>query len=236
MRVHIGTSGWSYEHWKGIFYPEDLDRSEWLSFYSSSFDTVEVNSTFYRLPFENVVKGWKRKTPEDFKFAVKGWRMITHSKRLKNVEEDLQRFMQRLSGLEGKLAVILWQFPPSLKKDLPLLRDFLGLLPKSVRHSVEFRHGSWLYSEVYQALSDFGIALCISHSKRFEVPWIKTAPFAYVRLHGPEKLYASRYSKNQLEVIARRIEELDVETFVYFNNDFEGYAVENAHELMKALR
>ena len=122
--IRIGTSGWSYEHWKRLFYPESLPKERWLQFYSSNFNTVEINSTFYRLPFENVVKGWHRKTPDDFVFSVKGTRQVTHRKRLRKVEEDVERFMRRMEFLGEKLKIVLWQFPPSLKKDLKLLNDF----------------------------------------------------------------------------------------------------------------
>ncbi len=235
MRYRIGTSGWSYSHWISIFYPENLDRRKWLSFYASHFDTVEVNSTFYRLPFENMVKGWVNKTPDDFSFSVKGWRLITHKKKLRNVDEDVEIFMKRMSIFGSKLEVILWQLPPSLKKDVVLLREFLSLLPRNVKHAVEFRHSSWFDDDIYQLLEEYGIALCIADSMKFRSPWVKTASFVYARFHGPEKLYASGYSREQLEEFARNLKRLDSDSFVYFNNDFGGYALENARTLKEIL-
>ena len=235
MRYRIGTSGWSYSHWISIFYPENLDRRKWLSFYASHFYTVEVNSTFYRLPFENMVKGWVNKTPDDFSFSVKGWRLITHKKKLRNVDEDVEIFMKRMSIFGSKLEVILWQLPPSLKKDVVLLREFLSLLPRNVKHAVEFRHSSWFDDDIYQLLEEYGIALCIADSMKFRSPWVKTTSFVYARFHGPEKLYASGYSREQLEEFARNLKRLDSDSFVYFNNDFGGYALENARTLKEIL-
>jgi len=233
--IRVGTSGWSYEHWRKLFYPESLSQREWLQFYSSNFDTVEINSTFYRLPFENMVKGWYRKTPEGFLFSVKGFRLITHKKRLRDVEEDVGRFMERVKQLEEKLGIVLWQFPPSLKKDVELLKDFLDVLPKIVKHTVEFRHKSWFCDEVFETLGEKGVALCIVDSSRIKSPWVVTSDFAYVRFHGPGRLYASEYGPERLKEMARRILELNADTFVYFNNDFEGYAIKDANLLKEFL-
>jgi len=232
---HIGTSGWSYYHWTGIFYPEGLEKKAWLSYYARWFNTVEINSTFYRLPFKNVVKGWKNKVPENFTFAVKGSKTVTHNKRLKNAKEDVDKFIDRISLLESNLGVVLWQLPPSLKKDKALLEDFLKVLPKNMRHSIEFRHKSWFDDEIYSVLEDHDIAFCIVDSKKLKSPWIKTASFVYVRFHGPEKLYASEYSEEYLKNIAEKLLEMNVESFIYFNNDFEGYAIKNARFLKEIL-
>jgi len=232
---HIGTSGWSYSHWAGIFYPKDLDKRKWLSFYAEHFDSVEINSTFYRLPFQNMVKGWRNKAPDGFLFAVKGWRVITHKKRLKDVKEDIEAFMNRAGLLQEKLGVVLWQLPPSLKKDVPLLKEFLSLLPKNTKHTIEFRNSTWFDDQVYDVLKENDVALCITDSKRFRSPWVKTASFVYIRFHGPERLYASEYSEKALLDFAKKIKEMDAETFVYFNNDFEGFALKNAKFLREAL-
>ncbi len=233
---HIGTSGWSYYHWTGIFYPENLEKRAWLSYYAKWFDTVEINSTFYRLPFKNMVKGWKNKVPENFTFAVKGSKIVTHNKRLKDAKEDVDRFIERVSLLEGTLGVVLWQLPPSIKKDIELLKDFLEILPKNIRHTVEFRHKSWFNDDVYSILEDHDVAFCITDSKRLKSPWVKTASFVYVRFHGPEKLYASEYSEKYLKNVAEKLLEMDAESFVYFNNDFEGYAIKNAKFLKEILQ
>lgn len=233
--IRIGTSGWSYEHWKRLFYPESLPKERWLQFYSSNFNTVEINSTFYRLPFENVVKGWYRKTPDDFVFSVKGTRQVTHRKRLRKVEEDVERFMRRIEFLGEKLKIVLWQFPPSLKKDLKLLNDFLDILPGNFKYAVEFRHKSWFCDDVFEILKEKKVATCIVDSSRIKSPWIVTSDFAYIRLHGPGKLYSSEYGPERLREIAKKIFELNVDTFVYFNNDFEGYAIKDANLLKKFL-
>ena len=232
---HIGTSGWSYSHWVKIFYPENLEKRSWLSYYARWFDIVEINSTFYRLPFKNMVKGWKNKVPEGFTFAVKGSKVITHKKKLVDIKDDLDRFVERVSLLENKLGPILWQLPPSLRKNLNLLKAFLGFLPKDIKHAIEFRHKSWFNNETYSILEKYNVALCITDSKKFKSPWVETASFAYFRFHGPERLYASEYTETQLKDIAKKILNMKAESFIFFNNDFEGYALKNAIFLKKIL-
>jgi len=235
-KYHIGTSGWSYYHWVGVFYPETLEKRAWLSYYARWFDTVEINSTFYRLPFKNMVKGWKNKVPKSFTFAVKGSKIVTHRKKLKDVKEDVDRFINRVSLLGDNLGVVLWQFPPSLKKDVGLLKDFLEMLPSNIRYTIEFRHKSWFNEDIYSILEDHDVAFCIVDSKKLKSPWLKTASFVYIRFHGPEKLYASEYSEEYLKSAAEKLLKMDAESFVYFNNDFEGYAIKNAKFLKEILR
>jgi len=235
--VRIGTSGWNYRHWKGRFYPENLPMRRWLEFYAEHFDTVELNASFYRLPSEKTVKGWKTRTPADFLWSVKAPRKITHIARLRGVHEYLEEFLKRMELLEEKLGPVLFQLPPSLKYDHKVLEDF-GHLVKKLRYPVlEVRNKSWLIDDCIETLKSCNIALCISHSSgRFPCfDEVLTANFVYIRFHGPDKLYASRYGDKRLEEWAEKIKAWNLPTFVYLNNDFEGYALEDAFTLKQLL-
>lgn len=237
-KVWIGTSGWTYRHWRGRFYPEDLSVRRWLEYYCRFFDTVELNSPFYRIPTRKAFEGWKSRTPEGFLFSVKASRLITHLKKLKGVEEELQWFFSEVEGLGEKLGPILFQTPPSLRAKGELLKDFLRLLPPG-RYVFEFRHQSWFSPEIYRILEDHGAALCIADSPRFPKEKVVVGPFLYLRLHGSQRLYASLYSRDELLQWATFIEGalgsgLE-EAFCYFDNDYEAYAVRNALELKEIL-
>jgi uncharacterized protein YecE (DUF72 family) len=230
----IGTSGWSYNHWSKIFYPEKLEKSKWLNFYSKYFNSVEVNSSFYRIPFENIVKSWYKKTPDNFTFAIKGPKVITHKLKLKDVEEYLEKFIERVSLLNEKLKVILWQLPPSLKEDIPLIENFIKILPKNYKHAFEFRNKTWFDEKLFDALEENNIAYCISDSSRYKSLWIKTANFVYIRFHGPKNLYSSEYGE-QLTNYFNKIKQFNCESYIYFNNDFNGYAIKDAIRLKSLL-
>lgn len=232
---YIGTSGWSYNHWIKIFYPENLEKNKWLSFYSKYFNTVEVNSTFYRIPFENIVKSWYKKVPDNFFFSIKGPKVITHKMKLKGGNEYFKKFFERVSLLNEKLKLILWQLPPSLKKDIPLLENFISMLPNNYKHAIEFRNNSWFVDELFDLLQNHNIAFCISDSSRFKSLWIKTTNFVYIRFHGPKNLYASEYGDKLIEY-AKKIKEFNCEAYIYFNNDFNGYAITDALKLKKLLK
>ncbi|MEJ5251015.1 MAG: DUF72 domain-containing protein [Chthonomonadetes bacterium] len=237
-RVHIGTSGWIYDHWRGIFYPPELPREEWLTFYAQVFPTVEVNSSFYHLPFTGMVLGWQRRTPDGFLFAAKFSRQATHVYRLRDCEQVVQRWLERMQLLGTKLGVVLVQLPPGLHKDVPLLEDFLRLFPQGMRVAVEFRHPSWECDEVYSLLRSLGVAHCTISYPRYPVDWTVTAPFAYVRLHGVPQAYDYCYSDAELQEMASHIRGLlnEVqEVFVYFNNDTNAYAPDNARHLQTIL-
>ncbi len=239
VKNYIGTSGFSYGHWRGIFYPEDLKSKDFLSFYARHFDTVEMNNTFYHTPRDSSIKKWVNETPQNFVFSIKASKFITHIKRLKGVEDSLQLFLQKAEIFDDKLGVILFQLPPSLKADVPLLKEFLSLLPKERRFTVEFRHKSWLNDEVFSLLSDYNIAFCISDTPRYPYMEVVTANFSYIRLHGHEVLYASSYSDEQLAYYANFVKtwnEKGVQFFVYFDNDFYGYAVKNALKLKEIVK
>ncbi|MGB9791524.1 MAG: DUF72 domain-containing protein [Thermacetogeniaceae bacterium] len=241
--LYIGTSGYNYPHWKGTFYPGDLPSRQWLSFYSTHFNTVELNVTFYRLPLAKTFASWYNNTPPGFRFAVKGSRTITHIKRLRDAAEPLAAFFSRAERLQEKLAVVLWQLPPGLRGDPELLADFCMLLQtneaaRSARHAFEFRHDSWFSPEVYEILRQNNFSLCIADSPRWPQSLEVTADFVYIRFHGSEKVYASCYSDEELQVWGRRIREWlesGRDVYAYFNNDAGGWAVANARQLLKII-
>ncbi|MCX7590334.1 MAG: DUF72 domain-containing protein, partial [Kiritimatiellae bacterium] len=156
MKTIVGTSGFSYSHWKGKFYPEDVPRDGWLEFYARRFNGVEINSSFYHLPFENVLRSWHRRTPEDFVFVLKGSRFVTHRCRLRNCKEPLQLFYRRVALLGKKVGAVLWQLPPGLQVDPQLLHNFLGSLPKRPSCVIEFRNPSWYREEIFALLEKHG--------------------------------------------------------------------------------
>lgn len=234
----IGTSGFSYKHWQGVFYPEGLPQREWLTFYARHFTTLELNNPFYRLPPRKTFEGWRERAPEGFTYAVKANRFITHIKKLREPEEPLARFFEAAEGLGAKLGPILFQLPPSLKCDPDTLSYFLACLPSRHRYTFEFRHESWFCREIYEILEAAGAALCIASSPRYPMEVVATAPFVYLRLHGSERLYGSEYSRQELKEWARRLRAFMREgrdVYVYFDNDFQAFAVKNAKELLALL-
>ncbi len=242
-RILIGTSGFSYPHWgKGVFYPPHLKPRNRLAYYSNSFDTVEINSSFYRLPTEETLNRWHDVTPTNFTFAVKGSRLITHLKRLKHSEASVSKFLERLSILERKLGPILWQLPPSLPLSLEHLQNFLSLIRNLIPVSkvvLEVRHPSWLVEEVFALLSEANVALCLSDWSQLRVTEPLTADFVYVRRHGITSPYDSCYPPESLQVDRERILgwiEAGFDVYVYFNNDACGYAVQNALQLKQLIK
>ncbi len=234
----IGTSGWSYEHWRGVFYPEELKTRDWLSFYTQTFGTVEVNSTFYHMPQDKTMDSWRDKTPEDFIFSLKMNRLVTHQKKLRGVDNLLKRFLDTAGRLGDKLGVILHQIPPSLEKDIPLLAMYLKLLPKEMKHTVEFRDESWSDDETFDLLESERVAYCIISAPDLKTHIRATARFAYIRMHGKGGWYASCYTGANLKKWASEIGKLargGCEGYVYFNNDYAGYAVQNALTLREML-
>lgn len=230
-QVSIGTSGWSYRHWRGPFYPADLPPDEWLAYYSKRFDTVELNNTFYRLPTADAVDAWRTTTPRGFQFAVKGSRFLTHMKKLGDPRAGLQRFLPLAERLTPKLGPILFQLPPHWRCNLDRLRGFLEALPTTHDYAFELRDPSWLVPPVYQLLSRHNAALCIYQLAGFQSPLELTADFTYIRLHGPEGKYAGDYTPAMLRAWARRIATWRHRlrrVFVYFDNDQKGFAVKNA--------
>ena len=237
-KIIIGTSGFYYEHWRGVFYPEKLAKAHFFDYYTTQFETVELNATFYHLPKMKTVRHWYENSPEDFLFALKAHREITHYKKLKDAKEALYRYLHLIKPLKPKIAAILFQLPPSLKIDLSLLADFLTELPPGYRFAFEFRHQSWADQKVYDLLKAYNAAFCLNDFGKREIAPIITADFTYMRLHGPDGRYGGSYSDETLQHYADMLCKLahhQKQLFVYFNNDTEGYAVENARRLRQLI-
>jgi len=252
--IRIGTSGWHYDHWAGPFYPADLPKDKWLEYYTQSFDTVELNNTFYHLPKEKSLKRWQKLAPKNFLYAVKASRYITHIKKLKDVSEELSRFLNLAALLGRKLGPILYQLPPSLHKDLARLESFLQVLCSVILNGAqrseeslsrrldavfEFRHESWYCEDTYKLMREFNVGLCIHDMPGLESPRIITGDIIYIRFHGPTDRYAGCYSKSTLRNWAKWLKDQAKNVrgiYVYFNNDEAAYAVRNAKGLKKLLR
>jgi uncharacterized protein YecE (DUF72 family) len=229
--VRIGCSGWNYAHWRERVYPKGCRASRWLEHYASLFETVEVNTTFYRLPKRDAVARWVGQVPDGFVFAVKMSRYVTHIKRLTDLDQGLRRFYERIEPLteSGKLGPVLWQLPPTFKRNDERLASALELLPAG-RHAFEFRDPSWYTNEVYGPLRVHGAALVIPDSPKYPFRAFElTADWTFVRFHHGSRGRRGNYSESELEEWARRIEDWrrDVEVYAYFNNDWEGFAVKN---------
>lgn len=240
LGIHIGTSGWSYDHWNGVLYPHGLPPADRLEHFTARFQTVEVNSTFYRWPPDATFTRWHQRLPEGFLLTVKAPRGLTHGARLYAPEKWLVRIETGLGLLGPHRGVLLVQLPPAFEYDLPRLDYFLRKLPPGQKTAVELRHPSWDREEVFGLLEAQGAAYCIMSGAHLPCILRATAPFVYVRLHGPdtEFLYAGSYSEESLRWWADRIWEwqaLGKEVFVYFNNDGEGHAVRNADTLRGIL-
>jgi len=231
--VRIGCSGWSYQHWKGRFYPGRAPESGWLGLYAETFDTVEVNATFYRLPLRSTVAGWAAHTPRTFLFAVKASRYLTHVKRLRDLPAGLARLEERIAPLReaDKLGPVLWQLPASFRRDDVRLAETLARLPDG-RHAFEFRHPSWFDDDVYALLREHRAALVVADRDGLpEAPWVDTAGWWYVRLHHGRAGRRGNYSPAELERWAERLRGRSGDAYVYFNNDWEGFAPQNAATL-----
>lgn len=236
MAIHIGTSGWSYDHWQGVLYPHQLPPRERLHYYIQRYQTVEVNSTYYRWPPDATFSGWQQRLPEGFLMTVKAPRGLTHSTRLYSPERWLDRMDAGLHCLGDKLGILLVQLPPKFACDLPRLAYFLQRTPAWIKLTVEFRHPSWHRQEVFDLLEQRNAAYCVMSGANLPCILRATASFVYVRLHGPDQnfLYGGSYSDNDLHWWADRIREWEAQgrsVFVYFNNDGEGNAVRNADTL-----
>jgi uncharacterized protein YecE (DUF72 family) len=234
--VRIGCSGWSYPHWRKRFYPEKLPAREQFAYYAQHFDTVEVNNSFYRQPPRERFEAWREQAPPGFLFAVKGSRYVTHIKRLAVEQKSIDLVVDAARGLGDKLGPILFQLQANFHLDLERLEDFLGMLPKAVRFTLEFRHDSWLVPAVYELLRDHRIALCIPDHPKMPKSFEVTSDFTYIRMHLPPR--GLGYGRRALQRLADRIHDwrrqgLDV--FVYFNNDMEGHAVKDAQTLMSLV-
>ena len=234
-QLRIGCSGWNYPHWRaGVFYPPRLPQRDWLTYYAERFDTVELNTTFYRLPQAAVVARWVSETPPGFIFAVKVSRYITHVKRLTEVSEHLPLLYERIEPLlrSPKLGPLLWQLPPTFRYDPGRLEDTLEYLHDGHRHAFEFRHPSWFRTETYSLLQEHGAALVIADRpsvNTFQTHEL-TTDYTYVRFHAGTRGRNGNYSRSELTEWAGRLDRWSkkVDVFAYFNNDWEGYAINNA--------
>ena len=236
VSIRIGTSGWTYRHWQGTFYPDKWPQSQWLEYYTRHFNTVELNATFYRLPNPTTFNNWKERTPDNFLWSVKGSKFITHTRRLENPVEPLDRLYKAAAGLGEKLGVILFQLPPGLAFDEEVFRNFCTSLDPHVRYALEIRHPSWINDRVFGLLRECNMALCVADTAgRYPSCEAITADFAYVRLHGSRKLYASDYSEEELRAWAEKVNAWNRDAFIYFDNDFEGHAVNNARRLKEII-
>jgi len=235
--VHIGTSGWTYDHWLGRFYPAEAKGESRLRQYARTFRSVEINASFYRLPTPRAMAAWLAETPPDFVFAAKCSRFITHMKRLRDPEVHIPIFFGRIAALGPKLGAVLVQLPPSFRADLPRLEAFCDRLPPG-RHAFELRHESWWTDATFAFLRARNLAFCLFHLAGRETPCVLTADFAYVRLHGPGAAYQGSYDDATLARWADRIgdwRDAGRDAFVYFDNDEKAYAAEDAGRLHERL-
>jgi uncharacterized protein YecE (DUF72 family) len=219
MRMLAGTSGYSYKEWVGPFYPAKTPAPDMLRFYAQRFSTVEINNTFYRMPAAALLERWAQEVPDGFAFAVKAPRRITHIKRLKEAGEIVEEFLRRAAALGGKLGIVLYQCPPTLRKDLPRLRDFLAALPGGARAAFEFRHDSWHDDEVYDALRERSAAWCVAEEDDGSTPFVCTSPDAYLRLRR------TGYTEDDLRSWVDRLKAQPIErAWVYFKHEDEALA------------
>ena len=237
MRYFIGTSGWNYDDWKGRFYPEDLPSSRWLEYFVQHFSTVEINFSFYKWPDREQFAKWAQETPDDFIFAVKASRYLTHRKKLKDPAQPVERTITSVRGLGDKLGPVLFQLPPHWKVNVQRLREFLALLPRDIRYAFEFRDPTWLVDEVFDLLSEYGVANCIMAAPDLPRVMRVTAPFSYIRMHSGGAETESKFTERQLRWWAEQIKAMlnTMDVYVYFNNDYKGFALENAQRLIELV-
>jgi uncharacterized protein YecE (DUF72 family) len=233
QQIRIGCSGWQYKHWKGDFYPSGLPQSQWFAHYARTFDTVEINNSFYRLPEDSTFAKWREQAPRRFLYAVKASRFLTHMKKLKDPEDPLFRFFENAKHLGPHFGPVLYQLPPRWPLNLDRFEHFLSALPKGYRHTVEFREPSWYDERVYALMQRYNVALCLHDMQGSATGKLVVGPFVYVRFHGWTK-YAGRYEDERLDewadwLMARIADGLDV--FAYFNNDVGGHAPRDAVRL-----
>ena len=230
MPVLVGTSGYSYPPWKGVFYPEKLPGAKMLAYYAERFRTVEINYTFYRMPTEKLLHGWSDGTPDNFTFTLKAPKRITHDAKLQRCEDNLQAFCRTAATLGPKLGVLLFQLAPNFKKNTDVLKAFLELLPDGTRAAFEFRHASWFESEVFDALRGRNVALCIADSEKLSTPVEATADYGYFRLRD------EGYQQADLEKWAATVKQLPPnDAFVYFKHEEQGLGPDFAKRFVEAL-
>jgi uncharacterized protein YecE (DUF72 family) len=231
--AYVGTSGWSYTVWKPDFYPKNVASKSFLNYYATRLNAVEVNFTFRMRLQEKTALGWMSAVGPDFRFALKANQFITHIRRLKDVEEPVQRFLLQLQPFGSQLGPVLFQLPPNLKCDVALLRNFLSLLPKNFQSAFEFRHESWFSEEVYTALRNCNAALCISETEKLTTPEVHTASYTYFRLRE------TSYSADDLASVVSRVERVLADgrqAYVFFKHEEDPSSPLNAVEVLKQLQ
>jgi uncharacterized protein YecE (DUF72 family) len=235
--VRIGCSGWQYRHWRGDFYPADLAQKQWLDYYTTQFDTVEINNTFYRLPEAEAFANWRARVPTRFLYAVKASRFLTHMKKLKDPVEPLDRLFSRARLLGSRLGPVLYQLPPHWTVDVERLTVFVRSLPARRRHAIEFRDPSWYTDEVFTLLARHRVACCVHDMAGSAIADRVAGPFVYARFHGPVR-YGGRYEDGTLDRwahwFAARLQ-AGQPVFAYFNNDIGGHAPRDAIRLRDKL-
>lgn len=240
MNYYIGTSGWTYPHWFGLFYPEDWPKSKWFEYYARHFSSVEINATFYRTFKNQTYERWYEKAPSNFVYVLKAPRLITHRKYLLNVEADVQAFWRSARLLKEKLGLILLQLAPGTPYDPERLRKALLAFDEPSKVAVEFRHQRWMKEETRALLTELGVVFCSAESPQSKLQDWLTSESGYLRLHGRGQWYAYNYSDDELQeiaILARRLKAQGAkQIFIFFNNDFEGYAVQNAAVLKRILQ
>jgi uncharacterized protein YecE (DUF72 family) len=230
-QVLVGTSGYNYPEWRGSFYPEKFPAAKMLEFYAAAFPTVEINYTFYRMPTDRLLAGWAAGTPEHFRFTLKAPRRITHDSKLQRCEDLVQTFCRTARTLGPKLGALLFQLPPTFKKDVGVLRGFTDLLPDRSMAAFEFRHPSWFDGDVFDTLRERGVALCVADSEKLSAPVEITAPYAYFRLRD------EGYQQDDIERWAGTVGGLQgiSEAFVYFKHEEQGLGPDFARRFIAAL-
>jgi uncharacterized protein YecE (DUF72 family) len=240
IRIHVGTSGWSYASWRGPFFPNEVMVKHHLAYYATQFETAELNGVFYRTPSLDAVRGWRDQTPDDFVFAWKASKFITHWKRLSERSvNSLALIEERLAILGPKAGPVLFQLPQRFEANAERLKSFLELVPRDWRCAFEFRHASWYTEETFGILHKANVALCISDHHHAPAPWRATARHVYVRGHGPGGKYHGNYSDRELRAWARKIvawRKQRREVYVYFDNDQKSAAPADALRLLHFLR
>ena len=236
--IHVGTSGWHYEHWQDVFYPGHIPDRDRLAYYAGRLNTVEINNSFYQLPAVETLARWRKSVPREFVFAVKASRYITHMKKLKDTKKSLFAFLRRMDALEDNLGPILFQLPPRWRFNPDRLHSFLQLLPSGYRYAFELRDPSWQNPESYALMREFAVAFCIYDLDGFLSPKTITTEFIYIRLHGPDAPYEGTYSQSTLSGWAGAFSSWSnqgKEIFCYFDNDQAGYAPGNALSLSRMV-
>lgn len=232
INLFVGTSGWTYDHWRGTFYPDDLAKASWFSYYADQFNSVEINATFYRKFKDQTYTNWRNKAPEGFRYVLKAPRLITHRKYLQDVADDIKAFDHSARILKDKLGLILLQLAPGTPYDLQRLRTAITAFDDPHKIAVEFRHKQWITQDTVLLLRELGATYCNPDSPRCDLTELVTSHVGYLRLHGRKHWYAHDYSMQELCEIANTIERMAAcgleDIYIFFNNDFEGFAPKNA--------